>query len=96
MEDFKRGFVVQSLESNFLRNNALRAFLSLLQIVGNIEYLLFVTFLNSMACYDSKVRQLQSEIGKLFSLRVNERTFEIKGGGKVERNARDDLCLEIK
>ncbi|XP_017761798.1 PREDICTED: LOW QUALITY PROTEIN: hydrocephalus-inducing protein-like [Eufriesea mexicana] len=62
MEDLKRGFVVQSLDSNFLRNNAPRALLSLLQILGNIEYLLFVTFLNSMTCYDSKVRQLQREI----------------------------------
>lgn len=65
MEDFKRGFVVQSLECNFLRNNTLEALLSLLRIVGNIEYLLFVTFLNSMACYDTRVEQLQKEIGKI-------------------------------
>ncbi|XP_048264436.1 LOW QUALITY PROTEIN: hydrocephalus-inducing protein [Bombus terrestris] len=62
MEDFKRGFVVQSLECNFLRNNTLEALLSLLRIVGNIEYLLFVTFLNSMACYDTRIEQLQKEI----------------------------------
>ncbi|XP_043589569.1 hydrocephalus-inducing protein homolog [Bombus pyrosoma] len=65
MEDFKRGFVVQSLECNFLRNNTLEALLSLLRIVGNVEYLLFVTFLNSMACYDTRVEQLQKEIGKI-------------------------------
>ncbi|XP_076763162.1 uncharacterized protein LOC143430670 [Xylocopa sonorina] len=63
-EDLERGFVVQSLQSNFLRNNAHEVLLSLLRIVGHIEYLQFVVFLNSMACYHSKVEQLRREIGK--------------------------------
>ncbi|CAD1478444.1 unnamed protein product [Heterotrigona itama] len=65
MDDFKRGFAVQSLDSNFLRNNTPEALLFLLRIVGNIEYFLFVTFLNSMACYNAKVEQLRKEIGKM-------------------------------
>ncbi|XP_012348830.2 hydrocephalus-inducing protein homolog [Apis florea] len=63
-EDFKRGFVVQSLKSNFFQNNALEALLAILRIVGYIEYFLFVTFLNSMSCYDNKVEQRTKQIEK--------------------------------
>lgn len=62
-EDFKRGFVVQSLKSNFFQNNILDALLAVLRIIGYIEYFLFVTFLNSMSCYDNKVEQRTKEIG---------------------------------
>lgn len=72
MDDFKRGFAVQSLKSNFLRNNTPEALLFLLRIVGNIEYFLFVTFLNSMACYDAKVEQLRKEIGKMSFVHLKE------------------------
>ncbi|XP_061935074.1 uncharacterized protein LOC133666646 isoform X2 [Apis cerana] len=63
-EDFKRGFVVQSLKSNFFQNNILDALLAVLRIIGYIEYFLFVTFLNSMSCYDNKVEQRTKEIEK--------------------------------
>lgn len=62
-EDFKRGFVVQNLKSNFFQNNILDALLAVLRIIGYIEYFLFVTFLNSMSCYDNKVEQRTKEIG---------------------------------
>ncbi|XP_031371256.1 hydrocephalus-inducing protein homolog isoform X3 [Apis dorsata] len=63
-EDFKRGFVVQSLKSNFFQNNVFEALLAVLRIVGYIEYFLFVTFLNSMNCYENKVEQRTKEIEK--------------------------------
>ncbi|XP_029041388.2 hydrocephalus-inducing protein homolog [Osmia bicornis bicornis] len=61
MEDFKRGFVLQSLESNFLSNSVVDVLLLLLRIIGHVEYFLFVTFLNSMANYNSKVGELRRE-----------------------------------
>lgn len=63
MEDFKSGFVLQSLESNFLRNSVVDVLLLLLRIIGHVEYFLFVTFLNSMANYNSKVDELRREQG---------------------------------
>ncbi|XP_076283504.1 uncharacterized protein LOC143210498 [Lasioglossum baleicum] len=66
-EDFKRGFVLQSLESKFLNDIPVETLLVLLRIVGHAEYFLFVTFLNSMANYNWKMEELrreQSETGK--------------------------------
>ncbi|XP_026670106.1 hydrocephalus-inducing protein homolog [Ceratina calcarata] len=63
-EDFKPGFVAQSLETNFLRSNTLEALLSLLRIIGHVEYLLFVTFLNSLPCYNNKLQQIQRKIAE--------------------------------
>ncbi|XP_043251740.1 hydrocephalus-inducing protein homolog [Colletes gigas] len=63
--DFKRGFVLQSLGSNFLRGNVVENLIFLLRIVGHAEYFLFVTFLNSMANYDRKVDELRQEYGNI-------------------------------
>nr|XP_034173204.1 hydrocephalus-inducing protein homolog isoform X3 [Osmia lignaria] len=61
MEDFESGFVLQSLESNFLCNSVVDVLLLLLRIIGHVEYFLFVTFFNSMANYNSKVGELRRE-----------------------------------
>ncbi|XP_076221868.1 hydrocephalus-inducing protein homolog [Nomia melanderi] len=60
-EDFKRGFVLQSLENNLLCNNAVETLLAVLRIAGHAEYFLFVTFLNSITNYNCKVDQLREE-----------------------------------
>ncbi|XP_076659704.1 hydrocephalus-inducing protein homolog [Halictus rubicundus] len=63
-EDFKRGFVLQSLESKFLNDVPVETLLALLRIVGHAAYFLFVTFLNSMANYNRKTDELRRELGE--------------------------------
>ncbi|KAK9306551.1 hypothetical protein QLX08_002752 [Tetragonisca angustula] len=92
MDDFKRGFVVQSLESNFLRNNTPEALLFLLRIVGNIEYFLFVTFLNSMARYNAKVEQLRNEI----AVKATDPTQKIQDIDEMSSSEYDQLPDEDK
>ncbi|KAK1122969.1 hypothetical protein K0M31_008607 [Melipona bicolor] len=92
MDDFKRGFAVQSLESNFLRNNTPEALLFLLRIVGNIEYFLFVTFLNSMACYNAKVEQLRNEI----AVKATDPTQKIQDIDEMSSSEYDQLPDEDK
>ncbi|XP_076237948.1 hydrocephalus-inducing protein-like [Calliopsis andreniformis] len=65
--NFNRGFVVQSLDSNLLRNSAAEILVLLLRIVGHAAYFLFVTFINSMADYNRKIEQLRQEYGKRIS-----------------------------
>ncbi|XP_011879968.1 PREDICTED: uncharacterized protein LOC105568710 [Vollenhovia emeryi] len=56
--DFKSGFVLQTLNNIFFKNEV-TTLLTLLNIVGHIEYLLFVTFLNSMDTYSRKMEELR-------------------------------------
>nr|XP_033321140.1 hydrocephalus-inducing protein homolog [Megalopta genalis] len=63
-EDFKHGFVLQSLESKLLHGNPVETLLLLLRIVGQAEYFLFVTFLNSMANYNRRTEELLREHGE--------------------------------
>ncbi|XP_078052175.1 hydrocephalus-inducing protein homolog [Augochlora pura] len=60
-EDFKRGFVLQSLENKLLHGNPVETLMLLLRIVGQAEYFLFVTFLNSMANYNRHTDELRHE-----------------------------------
>ncbi|XP_077269229.1 uncharacterized protein LOC143901120 [Temnothorax americanus] len=56
--DFESGFVLQTLNNIFFKNDV-TTLLTLLNIIGHIEYLLFVTFLNSMDTYSRKMEELQ-------------------------------------
>jgi len=62
---FKSGFVLQTLNNLFLKNNVI-TLLTLLNIIGYvIEYLLFVTFLNSIDTYIQKMEELRKLESKL-------------------------------
>jgi len=62
--DFKRGFILQTLNNVFFKND-ITTLLTLLNIIGYVEYLLFVTFLNSMDTYTRKMEEIRKLKGKL-------------------------------
>ncbi|XP_033221021.1 hydrocephalus-inducing protein homolog [Belonocnema kinseyi] len=57
MPDFKNGFVLQTLDNNFLKNNVTMLHF-LLEIVDHIEFSMFVTFHNSIAAYKDRMDRL--------------------------------------
>ncbi|KAL6429111.1 hypothetical protein ACFW04_008116 [Cataglyphis niger] len=56
--DFKSGFVLQTLNNIFFESDVM-TLIVLLNIVGHIEYLLFVTFMNSIDKYIRKIEELR-------------------------------------
>ncbi|XP_053973580.1 hydrocephalus-inducing protein homolog [Hylaeus volcanicus] len=86
--DFKRGFVLQSLESNFLRISIVENLILLLKTVGHAEYFLFVTFLNSLADYNRKVDELRQDYEK--TMDRAERIRDIDGMSLSEYDLLDD------
>ncbi|KAL6255305.1 hypothetical protein P5V15_013645 [Pogonomyrmex californicus] len=56
--EFTSGFVLQTLNNIFFKS-CITTLLKLLDIIGYVEYSLFVTFMNSMDIYTRKMKKLQ-------------------------------------
>ncbi|XP_072764383.1 hydrocephalus-inducing protein homolog [Anoplolepis gracilipes] len=56
--DFKSGFILQTLNNIFFESDVV-TLIVLLNVVGHVEYILFVTFLNSMDNYIRKMEELR-------------------------------------
>lgn len=65
LPDFKKGFVLQTLNNMFFKNE-ITTLLALLDIVGHVEYSLFVTFMNSMDKYIRRMDKLRELEGGLY------------------------------
>lgn len=80
MEDFQVGFTVQTLDNIFLKNDR-DMLVMLLSIAGNVSYLLFVTFYNTLNLCLSRNERLATAEGKqtpeetLFFMDCNAITF---------------------
>ncbi|EFN85829.1 Hydrocephalus-inducing protein [Harpegnathos saltator] len=61
---FKKGFVLQTLKNAFFKDE-IATLLVLLDIVGYVEYSLFVTFMNSMHKYIRRMEELRESEGEL-------------------------------
>ncbi|XP_014477569.1 PREDICTED: hydrocephalus-inducing protein homolog [Dinoponera quadriceps] len=76
LSDFKKGFVLQTLNNVFIRNE-ITTLLVLLDIVGHLEYSLFVTFINSMDKYIRKMNELRELEARRLMEETNKRIQEI-------------------
>ncbi|XP_036144321.1 LOW QUALITY PROTEIN: hydrocephalus-inducing protein [Monomorium pharaonis] len=96
--DFKDGFVLQTLNNVFLKNDII-TLLTLLNIIGHVEYSLFVTFLNSMNTYTRKMEELRKLEGKSkLSQQVStaQTTKNKKIKTKNQKNNREDKSQTFK
>lgn len=64
LANFRKGFVLQTLKNVFFKSEVTTLF-ALLDIVGHVEYSLFVTFMNSTDKYIRKMNELRELEGKL-------------------------------
>lgn len=62
--DFKRGFVLQTLNNIFFKRDVLTLY-TLLNIVGHVEYSLFVTFLNTIEKYTRRMAEIRELRGNI-------------------------------
>ena len=62
MPDFKNGFVLQTLDNDFVKNSV-TMLLILLEIVEDITFSMFVTFYNSFSTYKKRMDTLFQEKG---------------------------------
>ncbi|XP_039306782.1 hydrocephalus-inducing protein homolog [Solenopsis invicta] len=74
--DFKNGFVLQTLNNVFFKNE-ITTLLTLLNIIGHVEYSLFVTFLNSMDTYTRKMEELRKLEAQRLAEEVAKKIQEI-------------------
>lgn len=64
LPDFEKGFVLQTLNNVFF-NNEITTLLALLDVIGHVEYSLFVTFMNSTDKYIQKMDESRELEGGL-------------------------------
>lgn len=69
MEDYRFGFILQTLDNIFTRNER-DTFVMLLSIVGNVGKLLFVTFYNTYDLYLNQRDKLNAARGENFRIIV--------------------------
>ncbi|XP_011690792.1 PREDICTED: hydrocephalus-inducing protein-like [Wasmannia auropunctata] len=74
--DFKSGFVLQTLNNVFFKSDV-TTLLVLLNIIGHVEYSLFITFLNSMDTYTRKIEELRKLEAKKLEEEVAKKIQEI-------------------
>ncbi|KAK0159232.1 hypothetical protein PV328_010140 [Microctonus aethiopoides] len=94
---YRKGFVLQTLNNNFIKNNV-TTLASIFRIVGREDFMAFVTFHNSLDLYKQKYTETQNEIiiKQKEELAIKLEMIDEMSSSDFELLPDDEKCLFIE